>query len=200
MRIAFLIILSFSPDICPLCTGTLDCFNYLCGWWESLLTISIFTALFCLAGCYQLASAAPLNNQLNACTAHVLPQKGTCHFQWLLISDMKASCICDSRGWEPSGKAKLPDVFCHFFWLPEQAFVLVHLLQGLGLSDCICCGCFLPASSSSWHLKLARPAVVYTWNAQATQPCESKLSVSQRRTLKHWPACLTELCCAPLLH
>lgn len=127
-------------------------------------------------------------------------RKGACHFQWPLMSEVKASCICDRRGWEPSGKAKLPDVFCHLFRLPEQAFVLVRLLRGLGVSDCICCGCSLPASSSSWHLKLARPALVYTWNAQATQPCESKLSVSQRRTLKRWPACWTELCFTPLLH
>lgn len=122
-------------------------------------------------------------------------QRVTCHFQWLLTCDVNVSCICDSTGWEPSGKAMLPDVFCHLFQLPEQAFVLVHLLKGLGVSDCICCGCSLPTSFSSWHLKLARPVLVYMWNAQATQPCESKLSVSQHRTLKRWPACWTELCC-----
>lgn len=67
------------------------------------------------------------------------------------------------------------------------------------VSVCICRGSSSPASSSSWHLKLARPALVYTWNAQATHACESKLSVSQRRTLKHWPACWTEPRCTPLL-
>lgn len=162
-------------------------------------TVWTFTALFSLAGLYQLASAVVVTYQLNASTAHVLPRKRACHFQWPLTSDVKASRICDRSGWEPSGKAELPDVFCHLFQLPEQAFVLVHLLRGLGVSDYICCGCSPPASSSSWHLKLARPVLVYTWNGQATQPCESKLSVSQRRTLKRWPACWTELCCTPLL-
>lgn len=109
------------------------------------------------------------------------------------MSDVKVSHICDRRGWEPSGKAKLPDVFCHFFRSPEQAFVLVHLLRGLGVSDYICCDCSPPAGSSSWHLKLAKPTLLYTWNAQALQPCENKLSVSHCRTLKHWPACWTEL-------
>lgn len=197
MSFAFLIILSFSPYICPSCTGT-PFFNDLWGWQETQVTISIFTVLFSLAGSYQLTSATSVNN--HASIAYMLPRRVACHFQWLLTSDVKVSCICDSRGWEPSGKAMLPDVFCHLFRLPEQAFVLVHLLRGLGVSDCICCGCSLPASSSSWHLKLARPVLVYTWNAQATQPCESKLSVSQRRTLKRWPACWTELCCTPLLH
>lgn len=160
---------------------------------------NIYGSVF-LAGSYQLASAALVNNQLNASTTHVLPQKGACRYQWPLMSEVKVSSICDRRGWEPSGKAKLPDVFCHLFRLPEQAFVLVHLLRGLGVSDCICCGCSPSASSSSWHLKLAGLAMVYTWNVQATQPCESKLSVSQCRTLKRWPACWTELHCTPLLH
>lgn len=165
------------------------------GWQEFLLTISIFTVLPSLAGCYQLASATSVNNH-----AYMLPWRVACLFQLLLTSDVKVSCICDSRGWEPSRKAMLSDVFCHFFRLPEQAFVLVHLLGGLGVSDCNCCSCSLAASSSSWHMKLARPLLVYTWNAQATQPFESKLSVSQFRTLKRWPACWTELSCRPLLH
>lgn len=155
---------------------------------------------FLLAGSYQLASAAPVNMQLNTSAAHVLLQKGACHYLWPLMSAVKALRICDRRGWEPSVKAMLPDVFCHLFRLPEQAFALLHLLRGSGVSDCICHGCSPPASSSSWHLKLARLALVYTWNAQATQPCESQLSVSQHETLKRWPACWTEPQCKPLLH
>lgn len=59
------------------------------------------------------------------------------------------SVICDSGGWEPVEWTMLSDVFCHLFQLPEQAFVLVHLLQGPGVSGCICFGCFLPTSFSS---------------------------------------------------
>lgn len=70
------------------------------------------------------------------------------------------SVICDSGGWEPVEWTMLSDVFCHLFQLPEQAFVLVHLLRGPGVSGCICCGCFLPTSLSSWHLKLDTPEVV----------------------------------------
>lgn len=92
----------------------------------------------------------------------------------------------------------LPDVFCHLFQLPGQTFAFVHLLGGLGVSDCICCGCSLPANSSSWLLKTARPMLLHTWNAWATQPSESKLSVSRCRTLKLWPDGWTALCCTPL--
>lgn len=47
---------------------------------------------------------------------------------------MEVSHICDkNRGGGAFGEAKLPDVFCHLFQLPEQAFVLVDLLQGLGV-------------------------------------------------------------------
>lgn len=59
------------------------------------------------------------------------------------------SVICDSSGWEPAEWTMLSDVFCHLFQLPEQAFVLVHLLGGSGVSGCICCGCCLPTSFSS---------------------------------------------------
>lgn len=70
------------------------------------------------------------------------------------------SVISDSSGWEPAEWTMLSDVFCHLFQLPEQAFVLVHLLGGSGVSGCICCGCCLPTSFSSWHLSLDAPEVV----------------------------------------
>lgn len=188
IRCALLIVHShsLSLDICLLCAWTLNCFNDLWGWREKVCS-------------YQLASAAPINDQFHTYATHVLPRKGACHYQWPVMSDMRGSCACDRRDWEASRKAKLPDVFCHLFRLPEQAFVLVVLLKGLGVSDCICRGCSLPASSSSWHLKLARLALVHTWNVQATQPCESKLSVSQCRALKRWPVCWTEPHCT-ILH
>lgn len=157
-----------------------------------IFTVSEFKAWACFVCRHQLASKELVIKQLNAWSADFLLQNDACHFQWPFLSDVKAPHICDRGGWEPSGKARLPDVFCHLFRLPEQAFALMRPLRGLGVLICICFGCSPPASSSSWHLKLARSVLVYTWNAQVTQPCESKLSVSQRRTLKHWPVCWTE--------
>lgn len=58
------------------------------------------------------------------------------------------SVISDSSGWEPAEWTLLSDVFCHLFQLPEQAFVLVHLLGASGVSGCICCGRCLPTSFS----------------------------------------------------
>lgn len=148
---------------------------------------------------YHLASAAPVNNQFNASAAHVLLPKGSCHYGWPLMPDVEASSVCDRKGREPCVKEMLPDVFCHLFRLPKQEFVSVRLLRGIWECRSASAAAALPAASSSaWHLKVARRAAVQKWNAQATQPRESKLSVSRRRTLKRWPVCWTELQYKPL--
>jgi len=127
--------------------------------------MSIFTALFSLTGYYQLFWAAPVNDQLNAPDAHALPWKGSCHFQWPLTSEVKAS-VTGEGGNHPERQSYLMCFVTSSGCLSRHLWLCV----GSGAWECrpASVGCSPPASSSPWHLKVAEQ--LSSWRAPATQP------------------------------
>lgn len=113
---------------------------------HSLITISIFTALFSLTRSHRLASAAPVTDQLNVPAAHVLPRKkkGACHFQWPLWSDVKAS-VTGEGGNHPERQGYLMRFVTSSGCL-SRPFALLRWPRGPRVSERICSGCSPPAS------------------------------------------------------